>query len=873
MTPERWAEVQERLCEALEAPEAERSEFLARLEIENPAMALEVRSLLAAEADGALGPGTGDGNSPDGLVAEYVGPYRLIRRLGEGGMGIVFLAEREEAGFSQRVALKLLRSGFLDPRLADQVAHERRVLARLEHPNIARLIDGGTTPSGQPYLAMEYVEGDTLLDHAAQQGLSLGEKIGLFVEICDAVQYAHQQLVVHRDLKPRNVVVGRDGRPRLLDFGISKLLDPSEGDGGHTRSGSWFTAAYASPEQFQGRSAGTLTDGYALGMILYELLAGQRPYNLEGRSPAEMERLICEIEPPRPSERCADPRVARRLRGDLDTITLKALAKEPRHRYGSVEQLAEDLRRYLAGQPVRARRASVGYRTGKFIRRHRSSVAIAGVALAGLGAAVVGVARQAELARRERDRAEAALAQSQEVTEYLIGLFEAADPGQATIEPEAARALLRQGLMRVEELSAQPLVQAGMLDALGMVLVNLGQFGQAAELISRGWRLRSEALPADHPDVAVSLSHLGRVLRGQSRYSEALKRYDEALAIRLRALGPDHPDVAASHYDLGFLAPYLGQNDESVRHYEQALAIARRSLGEDHVRTADYMGVLGLALRRVGRLEEGLGLLQESLARKERVLGPDHPETALARFYLGDQLVRVGRPVEAERSYREGIAARRRVLGDDDLGMVHGLGNLASLLGDQGRGAEAEALYREALRIRRTRLGERSAGYAGSLDALASELARQGRLGEALSIRREALAILREALGFEHAIVAGSLTNLSELLERMGQLAEAERAARDAVGLRVRLVGPHHSLTGAAELRLASVLAARGQREAAEQTGRRGLAILEAAFPAGHPEVLAGHAALAAVLERIAKPQEAERHRSLASGGGASVRP
>lgn len=860
MTPERWAEVQDRLHEVLDAAEGERPVLLARIAARDPALAVEVRSLLDAEAHGPLGR-----ERDSDLVAEYVGPFRLIRRLGEGGMGIVFLAEREEAGFRQRVALKLLRSGFLEARLAEQVTHERRVLARLEHPNIARLIDGGTTATGQPYLAMEYVDGDTLLEHASRRALALTERVRLFVEVCEAVHYAHQQLVVHRDLKPRNVMVGLDGRPRLLDFGISKLLDREEGEGGLTRSSPWLTAAYASPEQLRGRAVSTLSDVYALGMILYELLAGARPYDLDGRSPGEVERLVCEVEPPRPSERCADARTARGLRGDLDTIVLTALAKEPARRYPSAGQLAEDLRRYLAGRPVRARPDSLGYRAGKFVRRHRTGVAAGAVIAALLAAGVIAVARQAEIARRERDRAEEALARSQEVTQYLIGLFQAADPGRSSVPPEVAQALLRQGVEQAEELEGQPLVQASMLDALGMVFVNLNQFVEASDLVTRAWRLRAAALPADHPDLATSLSHLGRVRRGQSRYQESLQRYEEALAIRLRSQGPDHPDVAATYAELGFLAPYLGRNDDAVRYYEQALAIARRSLGEEHAQTAEYLGALGLALRRQGRLEEGLVMLKEAVARKARALGPDHPETARTMFHLGDHLVRLGRPAEAEPYYRDAIAIRRRVLGDEDLGLVHGLENLAAMLSARGEHAEAEALLREALRIRRRRLGERSVGYAGSVEVLSDQLAREGRLAEALALRRQGLAIRRETLGTSHTSVAGSLANLSALLERAGQLDEAERAAREALAIRLRLFGPEHALVGLSRIRLASVLRARGRLTEAQAMGAEGLEIIIATNPPGHPDLREAHAVMAGIYQALSRPGEAAFHRRQAS--------
>jgi serine/threonine-protein kinase len=863
-TPQRWNQIEERFHAIREATLPTRAELLANLQAEDADLAAEVRSLLESEASGPLGRGM-DGPS-DRLVAEYVGPYRLVRRIGEGGMGTVYLAERQHAGFRQRVALKLLRAGFLDPRLADHVAHERKVLARLEHPNIARLIDGGSTPSGQPYLAMEYVEGATLLDHAAREELSLRARIEVFIEVCDAVHYAHQQLVVHRDLKPSNVIVGPDGRPRLLDFGVSKLLDPEETGTRITRSTPWVTPAYASPEQFRGEPVGTLCDVYALGVILYELLSGIRPYDLDGRTPAEMERLICELEPPRPSNRSSDPKTRRSLDGDLDTIVLKALAKRPSRRYSSAEQLAQDLRRYLDGRPVLAQPDSLRYRAGKFIRRHRTAAAVTAVATVLVLTGVIMVERQARLARRERDRAHAARQQAEQIADYVIGLFAASDPGEATIDTTVARSLLRQGVEQAEGLTGQPLVQASMFDALGMVFVRLQRFDQASELVERAWRLRETRLPPDHPDLAESQAHLGRVFRATSKYPEALASYQRALAIRLTAFGRSHAKVAESYRDLGFLMPYLGKNQESVQYYREALAIDRELLGEEHFQTADDLGLVGLALRRVGDAAEGLGLLEQALAIKTRVLGSDHPGTALARFHVADQMQLVGRDADAEKMYREGIASQRRARGEMDPGVIHGLGNLAALLGRKDRGPEAEALLREAVAINAARYGEQSISYAGAIEGLSVELARQGRYPEALELRQKGLAIWRSAFRTDHTAVASSLGLMSDIYERLGRLAESEQTAREALEIRNRLFGSAHVLVGLSHLRLAEVLMAQRRLAAAETTGLRGLEILESNQASTARDLKLAHDVLARLYQALGRPDEAKRHRSLATG-------
>ncbi|MGE0555963.1 MAG: tetratricopeptide repeat protein [Gemmatimonadales bacterium] len=870
--PEHTELVRRRLRAILDAPVGSRLEILERLQAEDAELALEVRSLIAAEGDGSLHHAA---TTAHGARTERVGPFRLLHRLGEGGMGTVYLAERQEAGFRQRVALKLLRPGFFDSQLAEHVAHERRVLARLEHPNIARLIDGGSTPAGQPYLAMEYVEGTTLLEHAESTGSTTSERVRLMAEVADAVHYAHQQLVIHRDLKPSNVMVGADGRPRLLDFGVSKLLDAEASSAG-TRSAPWLTPAYASPEQVRGAGVGTLSDVYALGVILYELLSGARPYRLEGCSPAEMERSICELEPPKPSESCADTMRARELQGDLDTIVLKAMAKEPARRYQSAERLAQDLRRHLDGLPVTARPDTLRYRVGKFVRRNRTAVAVAALAALLAIVGVAAVAWQSAIARRERDRAEQARAESEEVTTFVIGLFEATSPAAGPVDTTVARALLRQGVREAEALSHQPLLQASMLDALGMVFVNLGQYERALELIERAYRLRVAQLPGDHRDLATSLAHIGRVQRSLSRYGDAKARYEEALAMQLRAHGRSHPAVAASLRDLGFLMPYLGQNEEALRYYREALEIDRAVLGDADPVTAQDVALVGLMLNRLGRSAEGLAALEEALGMKIRSLGEDDPETARHKFHVADVLVDNGRLEDAERRYREGIETRRRVLGADDIGLVHGLENLAELLGGANRGEEAEALLREAARIRASQLGTESTGYASSLEHLADELARQGRLDEALALRREGLTIRRSALGPETSATAGSMMALARLLNRTGGLAEAESLARAGIAVRSRLHGERHALVGKDKIALASILLSRGKLADAERIGHQALEVLAEQQAPAHPDRREAHAFLAELYRALGRPREAAEQLTLSgrgSGDGPSTDP
>ena len=889
LTPERWDRVLDLFSAALERPGAERGAFVDAASAGDSALAREVRSLLDAHERGGPVPDPEATAAPPPSL-QWVGPYRLLRELGQGGMGTVYLVERTGEGFTQTAALKLLRADFADPRMAARLGVERRILARLEHPGIARFIDGGTTGAGQPYVAMEHVAGTPLLAYCARQRLALRDRLALFVEVCDAVQYAHRQLVVHRDLKPGNILVTAEGRPKLLDFGVAKILDDSAPEAGLTHTGLWATPAYASPEQMRQGPVTTLTDVYALGVILYELLTGRLPYRVEGGSVAEMVRVVCEAVPDRPSvavaraddevpvrgftaevmtagSRSRARALARRLAGDLDTITLKALAKEPARRYQSVEQLAEDIRRYLDGRPVLARPDSVGYRASKFVHRHRLAVSAAGLLGLSLVGGVGATLWQASAARRERDRAEDALRRSEDVTAFLLDLFQVADPRRTPGDTLVGRALLHEGLARVEELRDQPVVQASMLDALGMVLVSIGHSDRARELIERALGIRRQVLPPGHPDIAVSLRHVARVQRALGDYTGAEGSLREALTIAEAAFGSEHPVVAETLSELAFLMPYLARDAEPL--YRQALAIRRHALGEDHALVAASLVNVAGALRIKGDLVQAEAVLREALALQRRALGEEHPDVGESMLHLGDLLVRRGNALgEAERLFREGLAIQQRTLGPRHPLLAHGLGSLAALLADRGDYRGAEALIREELAIHLESFGPDNGATANTIDALAGLTLRQGRLAEAESLSREGLATWRRAVGPEHSAYAGSLGGLADILAARGRYLEAERLARDAAAIRAARHGSGHPLVASAWLQVARYRLARRDYAAVERLARDALGLLDAAgaLPS-HEQVLEANRLLAEVYQATGRSAEAARHRARSRPG------
>ncbi|HEX4441092.1 MAG TPA: protein kinase [Thermoanaerobaculia bacterium] len=514
MSSERWRSVRDRFDEAVELPPPERAAFLERLRTEDGALHEEVASLLRASA--AAGEFL---EAPAvSLVRESpfeeerrsrIGPYTVIREIGHGGMGTVYLAARTDQGFENTVAVKLVRRGMDTDFILERFRNERRILADLDHPNIARILDGGSTEDGLPYFVMEYIPGSHLLDDAAARGLSIREKLALFRKVCAAVAYAHRHLVVHRDLKPSNILVTPEGEPKLLDFGLARVLQPeSAGEGDRTATAlRLLTPDYASPEQVRGERIATSSDIYSLGVVLYELLAGRRPYRTTGAGLAEIARSVCEEEPPRPST--AVPA----LRGDVDNIVLVALRKEPERRYASVEALAADIGRHLDGRPVHARKDTFAYRSGKFVARHKAGVAAAVVVTALLIGALAATIRQTRIARAERAIAEAHFNDVRQLADTFLFEFHDAikdlpgsTPARRLVVRRALEYLEKLSKMRSDDLELQREL-AGAYERVarvqgGMYESHLGETEGARESLERAIAIRKRLLAGARPTAA-----------------------------------------------------------------------------------------------------------------------------------------------------------------------------------------------------------------------------------------------------------------------------------------------------------------------------------------------------------------------------------
>ncbi len=757
-------------------------------------------------ADGAVAPETPEDSAVD-LTGERVGPYRIVRSLGRGGMGEVFLADRADEQYQQQVAIKLVRRGLLSRHVQGRLKQERQILATLDHPNIARLFDGGTTTDGTPYIVMEYVDGEPIDTYCDSRSLSVDERLRLFKIVCSAVHRAHQNLIVHRDLKPSNILVARDGTPKLLDFGIAKTLDDRQMM--HTMAVTQadyrvLTPDHASPEQIRGDPITTASDTYVLGVVLYELLCGCKPFTLKGNRLGDLEHAICEEHPPAPSmvvqarddapgiarQRGTSPaRLRRELSGDLDNIVLMAMRKEPERRYSSVEQFAADVDRYLEGMPVLARADAWGYRAGKFLVRHRLAVSLAVAFLAVLVGFSVTTYLQAQRIAQERDVAEAERARAltaqqraEAVKDFLIESFRRADPSHARGKDITAREILDTGAAHItQELRAQPDLQATLLDAIGSVYLSLDLPADAQPLIEQGLAVRRKLFGDKHLDVASSLYSLNRVYEKKGDLKTA-----EALAV-------------------------------------DSLAINTLLTGTQSLETAGSLCRLGVIEYAKGELSTAQGRLEECLRIRVAQRGPDHEDLTSPLDTLA-RLAQAKRDFPtAQRLYREALRIDLRTRGEDHPQSIRHLHNLATAMAEQGDLAGAEPLYRQTVDLLRKVLGPEHSETIEATGNLGRLLMERGRFDEAQQAFETALAASRKAHPEPHVDVGYVTANLGRLALERKEYAEAERRYREAVGIYEKTLPPGHGYRAAALTMLGRAQLELGRPEQAEATLKRAL--------------------------------------------------
>ncbi|MEN1728473.1 MAG: serine/threonine-protein kinase [Pseudomonadota bacterium] len=697
MDAQRFRDIESAFQRALELTPGNRDAFLKDLAQRDAELSARVAAMLAAddEADDPMQAAIRqEGQQSEVPLPQQIGAFQVLRKLGEGGMGVVYLCKRQTEDFEQLLAVKRLNAS-VDSELAHhRLKVERRVLASLKHVHIAQFVDGGEDKDGTPFVAMEFVDGQPIDAYVRDRALSRDERVQLFLALCDAVQFAHGNLIIHRDIKAANVLIEFDGQLKLLDFGIAKLIG-DEQEAHHetvmTVAGA-MTPHYASPEQVRGETVTPLTDVYSMGVLLYELLAGRRPYDIQTRRPTEIEKIICLTEPPPPLS------TARGREGDLNSIVAKAMHKDPARRYPTAAQFADDLRRWLDGRAVEARPDSAAYRLSVFARRHPFGLASAGlfsVVLIGFSAAMAWQAHQLSL---ERDRATREANVATETADFLIDLFGVSDPRVTNPADVRARDLLEQAAEELPDaLDSDPLMRAQLMHVIGLAFANLGEDARGTELLSQALVLREEHAGPDSAELADSRNRLGNVHRRYGRLQEAEPLLVQALEWR-RAQGVIDDDLADSYNNVGLLQNDLGWYDRAEASLRQSIALHRQVTGADTTRVASPLHNLSLSLRRQGDYEAARAAAQESVAIKKST---EWSQTSLAVTLA--VLANIERELDlldsAFANSEESLELRRSVYGDDNVLLASGLVTHGRILADLNQQAEGLALMRRAIEL------------------------------------------------------------------------------------------------------------------------------------------------------------------------------
>lgn len=800
------------------------------------------------------------------MLGDRIGPYRILRSVGAGGMGEVYLAERADAQFEQKVAIKVVHGGALAVSMHSRLKLERQILAQLDHPNIAHLLDGGALPDGSAYLVMEYIDGVAIDAFCDSNHLDINARLKLFQTVCAAVHYAHQNLIVHRDLKPSNILVTSAGAPKLLDFGIAKLLDDRQA-ARHTLAMTQadiriMTPDHASPEQVRGQAITTSSDVYVLGVLLYKLLCGSSPFFISSMRLSEIERAICEKDPPPPSQMVSGgesaesksiadargvstKRLRRELNGDLNNIVLMAMRKEPERRYGSAEQLAADIQRHLEGKPVMARRDTVSYRTSKFVKRHWLPTGAAAAATFMIVAfsittymQSVRIAAERDRAAQQRELAEHERARAEEVSGFLVNLFKLSDPEENRGNQVTARELLDSGAKRLESgLQDQPETKAALLSTVGAVYDSLGQYKNALPILDEALHLQGPARDGSHistlleiatarigtgdlPDAepplqdALHISQsefgaksiesgrtlwaLGRLRLQQGRFGEAKDLFVQGLGI-LQSDNAPQTDISSLLDDLAKVYTRSQQWQLAKQTYERALEIDQRVLGDDHPRVAQYLDNLAIVAQNIGDLKQAETLYRDALNRMESAYGERHPETAMTKGNYGLLLQREGRLTEAEPLLRDAVAIRLSLFGPDNYKVGYGRVSLAMLLHDKGDLVAAENEFRQALTVYDKSLPENHQYRASLLMHFARLLVDRNKSAEALAKSEESIKIWTATSPASNPQTALAHAIHAYALEHLGKSALAAEELDAAVPVLVKARGADDAMVRRAQ--------------------------------------------------------------------------
>jgi Serine/threonine protein kinase len=787
------------------------------------------------------------------LAGQRLGPYRFVRRLGSGGMGEVWLAERADDEYQQRVAIKLVRAGIFSAQVHSRLRMERQILASLQHPNIARLLDGGRASDGTPYLVLEYIDGEPIDVYCDRRRLRLDERIRLFQQVCATVHYAHQNLVVHRDLKPNNILITQDGTPKLLDFGIAKLLDPRQTPG--TLAVTHFgyrvmTPTHASPEQVRGETITTASDIYVLGLLLYEILAGRRPFEFGGNTLSEIERTISECDPLTPSAllartarsspelaqdiaACRSTTVARlekELRGDLDNIVMMAMHKDPQKRYGSAAQLAADLDRHLQGMPVAATSHTWTYRARKFVRRHALPVSAGAVAVALLAVFATITFVQSQRIARERDVANAERTRAEQISSFLVELFELSDPSKSRGSQITARELLDIGARRVSiGLADQPETRSTLLQTIGFVYGSLGLYSDAAAMLGNALKSKIDVYGPEHLEVASAMVALAEAFIEQGAFDRAQTLLDDALEMQRKLAGREALETAETLLSRGRLSQRRGELAQAEILYHDSLGIYRKHGQERTTKAALVLSELAALHSYRSNYAEAARLYRTALDIDREQLGHEHPQVAKDLHNLAVMLHLQGNLAQAEPLYAEASELMQRILGESHPDTLDARSNYGRFLHRKGDLERAESVLSDALQANRNARGD-SHPYVGH-DLLSLAIVRMDR-GAYAAARRDldaALEIFRRSLPSEHPYVVSALVNIGRLQVETGDTAAAENTLREALAMASKFQPDDGPQAAAAKSSLGRALLAQRRETDALPLLEQSLPILERA--------------------------------------------
>ncbi|RFF27564.1 MULTISPECIES: serine/threonine-protein kinase [unclassified Wenzhouxiangella] len=793
---------------------------------------------------------------------EVIGPFRIEQAIGSGGMGVVYRARRVSGGFEQTVALKVLGGARPDEAAVGRFERERDLLSRLEHPGIARLIDGGLTADGRPWFAMEHIEGQPIDDYCSRYRLGIRARVSLIRQVCEALDYAHGQMVLHRDIKPANILVDDYGRVRLVDFGLGGIqADLASGVQEATQlSRRWLTPEYASPEQLNGKAIDVRSEVYQLGLVLYRLLCAESPYETTGESPAEWIEAVTHAQPTAPSERWLDKgqlarefgstrqALRRRLRGDLDQIVLMALRKEPERRYASVRVFGNDLDNFLEGRPVKARPDGVRYRLVKYAIRHPWGLAASAL---GLVIAVSAVVLHIDRLQAERDRAQLEASKATMISDFLVGLFESADPVYEAGPELPVRELLARGGRELDALDARPAIQAQMAGVLARVYRALGEYDRSLDLAERTVELLHQAHGERDLRVAQGYNNLGQTLHHMDRPEEAVAAHTQALAI-VRAQSPVPEDELANTYHrLGNARRNSGNFAEARNALRQALSIRREMDGEQSQPVSHILSDLAMTNYRIGDFDRSLSQLQRASQQFASQLGPDHPVSIKTDTRLAAVKNHLGDHEGAADILSRLLVATRRIYDDRHPAVATAWFELGYAQYKAGDHAGAGRAWNESLDIRREVYGSDHPEVAGALQALAAVAREAGDLQRAENLLKQVQAINETHRGPRSSAVAANLNNLGTIRADLGQHKSALDHYRQSLDIYSEIYGENHAKVASVLHRMGEVNLKLEREEHARRQISRALAIRADVLPAEHPDLLSTQE-LAARLESVA---------------------